>query len=171
MTEDRHELTPEGRTKIEAVDRYLEETIRDGRPIEALIATKRLGEITNDRTREAARAATDGSWSWTDVGDALGMTKQAAHEKLRARVHEHMEKGRTTLDRAEKKAQAKIEGRAARGRAKLDKAPSVSPELAEGRKRIDEWEQRKLDKLRRGIEKAHEELEKAERLAQEKLER
>ena len=75
-----YELSAEGRTKIEAVDGYLERAIRDGRPIEALIATRRLGEIANDRAKEAARVATGGSWSWSDVGQALGVTKQAAHE-------------------------------------------------------------------------------------------
>lgn len=173
MSEQRtgHELSPEGRTKIEAVDSYLEEAIRLGRPIEALIATKRLGEIANDRTREAARAATEGSWSWTDVGQALGMTKQAAHEKLRARVHEQIDKGLSKLDRADKEGRDKIARRAMRKREKLDHAPPLSPDVESALQRIDEWEERQHDKLSRSVEKAREELARTEQSVQEKLDR
>ena len=123
------ELSPEGQTKIDAVDSYLEEMIRQGRPIEALITTRRLGEIASDRAKEAARLATEGSWSWTDVGQALGMTKQAAHEKLRARVRGEIDKGLSKLERAEKAGHAKIAGRAMRRRERLDQD---SPALAGG---------------------------------------
>ena len=163
------ELSPEGRTKIEAVDSYLEEAIRHGRPIEALIATRRLGEIAGDRAKEAARLATQGSWSWTDVGQALGMTKQAAHEKLRARVREEIDKGRSKLERAEGAAQAKIERRGMRKRQRLDQVPS--PETKSARQRIDEWEQRQRTKLSRGVEKAREELARAEQSVEEQLDR
>lgn len=163
------ELSPEGRTKIEAVDSYLEETIRQGRPIEALIATRRLGEIAGDRAKEAARLATEGSWSWTDVGHALGMTKQAAHEKLRARVRGEIDKGRSKLERAEGAAQAKIERRGMRKRERLDQLPS--PETKEARQRIDEWEQRQRTKLDRGVERAREELARAEQSVEEMLDR
>src|SRR5687768_9526442 len=94
-----YQLSPQGDAKIKAVDSYLEAAIRDGRPLEALIATKRLGEIINDRAKEAARIATAGSWSWSDVGRALGMTRQAAHEKLRARVRDEIGKGLAKLER------------------------------------------------------------------------
>jgi hypothetical protein len=119
-----YELSPEGDAKIKAVDSYLEEAIRDGRPIETLIATKRLGEIINDRAKESARVATADSWSWTDVGRALGMTRQAAHEKLRARVRDEIDKGLAKLERAEESGRAKITRRAIRRREGLDKAPS-----------------------------------------------
>jgi hypothetical protein len=161
------ELSPEGQTKIEAVDSYLEETIRYGRPIEALIATRRLGEIASDRAKEAARLATEGSWSWTDVGQALGMSKQAAHEKLRARVRGEIDKGLSKLERAERTAQAKIERRGIRKRERLDQVPSPKTELA--RQRVDEWEQRQHTKLNRGVEKGREELARAEQSVQEKL--
>jgi hypothetical protein len=163
------ELSPEGRTKIEAVDTYLEETIRQGRPIEALIFTRRLGEIAGDRAKEAARLATEGSWSWTDVGHALGMTKQAAHEKLRARVRGEIDKGRSKLERAEGAAQAKIERRGMRKRERLDQLPS--PETKAARQRIDEWEQRQRTKLDRGVERAREELARAEQSVEEMLDR
>jgi hypothetical protein len=166
-----HELPPDGHEKIEAVDGYLEEAIRNGRPIEALIATRRLGEIVNDRAKQAARVATEGSSSWTDVGNALGITKQAAHEKLRARVRGDMDKARAKLDRAEKAGHDKITRRAARGRDGLDRAAPFSPKVDPAKKRIDGWEQRKHDKLNRDVEKARDELARAEEAVQEKLDR
>ena len=164
-----YELSGEGQSLLDAVDAYLEDSIRRGRPIEALVATRRLGEITSERAKQAARAAIEGSWSWTDVGEALGITKQAAHEKLRERVRDEMEKGRSKLDRAESQGRAKISRRAMRGRAELDKVPPVSAKVEIARQRIDEWEQRQHDKLSRKVEKGRKEMERAERSAYEKL--
>lgn len=154
---------------IQTVDSYLADAIRNGRPIEALIATRRLGEITSERAKEAARAATSGSWSWTDVGAALGMTKQAAHEKLRARVRDDLDKARTKLHEAEEAGHAKIARRAARGRARLDEAPPLTPKIESVRQRIDEWERSQHDKLTRNVKKGREELSRAEQSVQENL--
>jgi hypothetical protein len=154
------ELSPEGLARIDAVDSYLEETIRDGRPIETLIATRKLGKIMNDRAKEAARVATASSWSWTDVGRALGMTRQAAHEKLRAHVRDEIEKGLAKLEGAEKAGRAKITRRAMRGREGLDKAP-FSSGVESARERIDEWEQGQQEKLSRKVQKARDELDRA----------
>ena len=164
----RVELSPEGLARIDAVDRYLDETIRDGRPIEALTATRRLGEIVNDRAKEAARGATASSWSWTDVGNALGMTRQAAHQKLRARVHDEITKGLEQLERAEEAGRDKITRRSERGRDGLDRAP-FSPKVESARQRIDEWERGQLEKLSRKIQKARVELNHVEQSVQEKL--
>jgi hypothetical protein len=164
-------LSPEGLAKIEAVDIYLGETIRDGRPIETLIATRRLGEIMNDRAKEAARVATAESWSWTDVGRALGITRQAAHEKLRARVRDEIDKGRAKLERAEKAGRAKIARRAMRGRERLDKVPPLSPKVESARQRIDEWEHGQHETLTRQVERAREDLDRAEQSVRERLDR
>jgi hypothetical protein len=167
--EGRYELSAEGDEKIKAVDNYLEEAIRDGRPLETLIATRRLGEIINDRAKEAARTATGGSSSWTDVGRALGMTRQAAHEKLRVRVRDEIDKGLAKLEHAEKAGRAKITRRASRGREGLDKAP-FSPKVESARERIDEWEQRQHDKLSRKVQKARRDVARTEQKVQDKLE-
>jgi hypothetical protein len=164
------ELSPEGLAKIDAVDSYLEKAIRDGRPIETLIATRTIGKIVNDRAKEAARVATASSWSWTDVGRALGMTRQAAHEKLRVRVRDEIEKGLAKLERAEKAGRAKITPRASRGREGLDKAP-FSRSVESARQRIDEWERGQHEKLTRKVQKARDELNRAGQSVQEKLNR
>ena len=166
-----YELSPEGTVRIGAVDSYLEDSIRAGHPIEALIATRWLGEIASDRAKEAARVATEGSWSWSDVGRALGMTKQAAHEKLRVRVHDEIAKGLSKLEEAEEAGRAKITRRADRGHDGLDRAAPFSPKIDSARQRIDEWERDQHDKLSRKIEKARETVARAERSVQEKLDR
>jgi hypothetical protein len=171
MSEDttRYELSADGQAKIEAVDGYLEQTIRDGRPIEALIATKRLGEVANDRAREAARVATEGSWSWTDVGRALGVTKQAAHEKLRARIHRKIDKKLSKLERAEQAGHAKIARRAKRGRKKMESVPPAHAKVESARQRLDEWEGRQHERLSGDMQKAREKLARAEQAVQNKL--
>ena len=173
MTRDHvtYELSPQGKAKIEAVDGYLEKTIRDGDPIEALIATRMLGEITNARAKEAARVATEGSWSWSDVGKALGMSKQAAHEKHRARVRDEIAKAFSQVDEAEKAGHEKIARRAQRGRDGLEKVPPGSPKVHMAREQIDEWEERKHEKLDRKVSKAREKTSQAERAAEKKLDR
>jgi len=173
MTDDRSDpkqISSEGTATISAVDSYLEETIREGRPIEALIGTRRLGEIVNERSKEAARAATDGSWSWSDVGRALGMTKQAAHEKLRARVHDELAKGLSKLEESEERGHAKIARRAKRGRDGLDRAAAVSPKVDSARQRIDEWEEQHA-KLDRNLGKARDEIERADQSVANKPDR
>ena len=165
------ELSPEGTATIEAIDAYLEDRIRAGQPIEALLATRRLGEIAGVRAKEAARLATEGAWSWSDVGKALGMTKQAAHEKLRARVDQEIADSLSRVDKAEEAGRAKIRSRANRGREGLDRAAAFSAETDSARERIDEWEQDQHDKLSRKIEKARKKVAQAERSIEEKLDR
>lgn len=166
----RSELSDEGRAAIAAVDGYLGQTIRAGHPIEALIATRQLGEITSDRAKEAARAATEGSWSWSDVGRALGVSKQAAHEKLRGRVHAEFAKVRSKLERVEQVSHAKVVARAQRGRDKLE-PHREHPKVRAARGRVDDWERRSHGKVDRNLQKAREQLARAEQKAQRKLEK
>ncbi len=166
-----NELSPEGQATIDAVDGYLERAIRDGRPIEALVATRQLGEIANDRAKEAAHVATESSWSWTDVGRALGVTKQAAHEKLRARLRGKIDKELSKLDRAEEAGHAEITRRAQRGREKLDQHPQPTPKVESARRRLDERERRQHEKLSRDLQKAREKLARAEQTVQDKLDK
>jgi hypothetical protein len=165
------ELSAEGQARIEAVDGYLERAIKDGRPIEALIATRQLGEIADARTKEAARVATESSWSWTDVGRALGVTKQAAHEKLRARIQGKIDKKLSKLEQAEQAGHAKIARRAKRGRDKLDQHPQSAPQVETAGHRLDEWERRQHEKLSREVQKAREELARAEQTVQDQLDK
>jgi hypothetical protein len=166
-----YELPAEGRTKVEAVDRYLERTIHDGRPIEALIATRQLGEIVDARAKQAAREATEGSWSWTDVGRALGVSKQAAHEKLRARIQGKLDKNLSKLERAEQAGHAKVARRAKRGRDKLDQHPRPTAKTEAARQRLSEWEQQQHETLSREVQKAREELARAEQRVQDELDK
>jgi hypothetical protein len=164
-TTTRCEPSSEGEARIEAVDGYLEQAIGDGRPIEALIATRWLGEIVDARAKEAARAATEGSWSWSDVGRALGVSKQAAHEKLRAKIDKHISK----VERAEQAGHARIARRAERARDRLDQYSHVSPKVEAARERLDEWERGRHEKLGQDVQKARDKLARAERKGQEKL--
>lgn len=156
-------ISHEGRAKIEAVDGYLEQAIRDDRPIEALAATKVLGEVLDARARQAAGAATAGSWSWTDVGLALGVSKQAAHAKLRADARGKLAKARVKLDRAEKEGHTKIAHRARRRRDKLEKHIELSPRAQAAREALSEKEQREHDRLSSDMQKARVNLSRAER--------
>jgi hypothetical protein len=166
-----YELSAEGLDKIQAVDAYLERAIRDGRPIEALIATRLLGEITGGRAKQAARAATEGAWTWTDVGRALGVTKQAAHERHRARIHDKIEREVSKLEGVEKARRAKITRAAQRGRKKLEHHAPPTSNVESARRRIDNWERRQHERLGRDMRKARETLVRAERTVDEKLDK
>jgi hypothetical protein len=59
-----------------------ETEIGDVRPLAVLNAVKELRRIADDCERDAVRQARS-DFSWEEIGRALGITKQSAHERLR----------------------------------------------------------------------------------------
>lgn len=50
-------------------------------PAEALAAVVALRRLAERLERAAVLAAIEQGWSWTQVADALGVSRQAAHKK------------------------------------------------------------------------------------------
>jgi hypothetical protein len=159
------ELPEGGRTSIQAIDRYLGEAIGQGRPIEALVAIKAIGEVMDVRVKEAARAAADGVWSWADVGDALGISKQAAHQKLSERalaIHER-------LDRREKARHERVSRKFEHARETIKKHPAArDPKLTQTiQQKLDERERARHERLSRRTKEMREKLNRHPRLRRE----
>jgi hypothetical protein len=55
-------------------------------PAAAFAAVVALRRLADRLELAAAAAAVEQGWSWTDVADALGVTRQAAHKKLARRI-------------------------------------------------------------------------------------
>jgi hypothetical protein len=55
-------------------------------PLDQIEALAELGAMTQDRIVQAVRAARADQASWSQIGDALGVTKQSAFNKFRASV-------------------------------------------------------------------------------------
>lgn len=55
-------------------------------PAAALAAVVALRRLADRLEMAAANAAVEQGWSWTDVADALGISRQAAHKKFARRV-------------------------------------------------------------------------------------
>ena len=51
-------------------------------PAEALAAVVALRLMADKLERRAVRAALDQAWSWSQIAEALGVSKQAAHKRL-----------------------------------------------------------------------------------------
>jgi hypothetical protein len=51
-------------------------------PAEALAAVIALRLMADRWERNATPAALDTGWSWTEIAEALGVTKQAAHKRF-----------------------------------------------------------------------------------------
>ena len=51
-------------------------------PAEAFAAVVALRRLAATLAREAVDRALDERWTWGDIGQALGMTAQAAHKRL-----------------------------------------------------------------------------------------
>ena len=51
-------------------------------PAEALVAVVALRRMADSLERRAVAHALAQGWSWADVAEALGVSKQAAHKRL-----------------------------------------------------------------------------------------
>jgi DNA-directed RNA polymerase specialized sigma24 family protein len=51
-------------------------------PEAALAAVLALRKLADNLERRAVRAALADGWSWADIAEALGVTRQAAHKRL-----------------------------------------------------------------------------------------
>lgn len=56
-----------------------------GAELAHLLTAARAAADANDRLADAAHAARDAGASWTQIGDALGLTRQAAQQRWRPR--------------------------------------------------------------------------------------
>jgi hypothetical protein len=157
-------LPDEARARIEAVDAYLESAIEEGRPIEALSTCRALGTVIERRTKEAAQAAVESTWSWANVGAALGVSKQAAHEKLSHTFQRVQDK----LDRSEQEGHEKISKHADQARKKLNTRSDQRAQ--EARAKIDQRERARHDKLTQRIQASREKVAQQEEKAKTKLE-
>lgn len=50
-------------------------------PATGLRAVVALRRLTDDLERRQVQRARDAGWSWQQIGDALGVSRQAAHKK------------------------------------------------------------------------------------------
>ena len=57
-------------------------------PAEALAAVLALRRLADGLERAAVRRAIASGWSWAQVADALGVTRQAAHKRHAHRLDE-----------------------------------------------------------------------------------
>jgi hypothetical protein len=55
-------------------------------PAAAFATVVALRRLADRLELAAAQAAVEQGWSWTEVADALGVTRQAAHKKFARRV-------------------------------------------------------------------------------------
>ncbi|KQW25446.1 hypothetical protein ASE36_21145 [Rhizobium sp. Root274] len=60
----------------------LSDVIKSDNPEEALAAVVALRRLADGIEREAVRAALRQGWTWSNIAQALGVSKQAAHRRL-----------------------------------------------------------------------------------------
>ena len=68
-------------TYIDGMPHSTSEALRSSDPsvrLRAVVALRRLADQVEDDAVATARAA---GWSWDQIGDALGISRQAAHKK------------------------------------------------------------------------------------------
>jgi DNA-directed RNA polymerase specialized sigma24 family protein len=52
------------------------------KPAEALAAVVALRRLADSLERQAVASALKQGWSWSEIAEALGVSKQAAHKRL-----------------------------------------------------------------------------------------
>jgi protein-disulfide isomerase-like protein with CxxC motif len=67
------------------LDRQLDDAVRED-PIAALPVIVELQRTTEEHLRDAVRLATVSS-SWREIAEAIGVSKQAAHQRFKAYAH------------------------------------------------------------------------------------
>ena len=142
-----HQLPDDARPIVEGLDGLIASMIEDDRPVDALITIRAAGDVLAARSPEAAAAAVGGASNWSDVGGALGVSKQAAHQRLGSKVREIQER----LDAHELAKSAKITAKYAKGRAAVDAHdhPLVQDKLDQVRAKLDRAELKEQAKLAR----------------------
>jgi hypothetical protein len=155
----RHALTDDARDAIERLDAVLGGAIADDRPLDALAAIRHAGEVLTSRSQEAARVATDGAATWADIGSALGVSRQAAHQRLAAKLQVKREQ----LDDAERAGHEKILKKFAKAHAHLDRHAGDDARVAKLRAKVSDAEAARHDKLSRKVDAVREKLAEQER--------
>jgi len=61
----------------------LQTAVSSDDPETALRAVMALRRLADQLEEQSVRAARHKGWSWDQIGDALGMSRQAAHKKYR----------------------------------------------------------------------------------------
>jgi DNA-directed RNA polymerase specialized sigma24 family protein len=62
-----------------------EQLLTTGRPEQAFAAVLALRRVADDLEQRAVDAALQEGWSWAEIAQALGVSKQAAHKRLHRR--------------------------------------------------------------------------------------
>ena len=64
----------------------LEKVPDPSNPVEALAAVVSLRRLADRLEAASVQAAIDQGWTWAQIAEALGVTKQAVHKKYAKRV-------------------------------------------------------------------------------------